>query len=108
VRNVKITWKNGREDDRFVSQFSMNLHGIFEMTIVSLIVLLGLIGVCTALYCRLRKDETDLAHHVLMVVLVAMCIQVTPSPLLRELHIHPHRKAIQTLMQPCRPFRSSR
>jgi hypothetical protein len=83
VRNLKITWTNGGpETGRFVTQFSMDEHGIFEMMIVSLIVLLGLIGVCTALYCRLRKDETDLAHHVLLVILVAMSIQVTSSPLL--------------------------
>jgi hypothetical protein len=47
------------------------------MMIVSFVVLLGLIGGCSIFYGRLRKDETDLAHHVLIVVLGTMCVQAT-------------------------------
>jgi hypothetical protein len=61
-------------------------HGIFEMMIVSSIVLLGLIGSISIFYSRLRKDETDLAHHVLIVVLGAMVVQTT-AVILRLSHL---------------------
>jgi len=74
--NYNITWTNTNngEISRFTYHFSKDQEGMFEMSIFSLIMLILLIPCAVFLYCRLKKDESDLAHKVVGLVLAALTV----------------------------------